>query len=280
MGIPFADVSGAETIVENNIVVDTASPAIHAAPKAWNPGKLTVRYNLVAHTGDSNYKRPTHYAPGMYLMDEHTPDGDNSKADVEYYGNIYINWANNMAMSSSISSGNIWGKLWIYNNLFIQPQNFSILLSDNVFSQQRIKDFRFYNNGLLELAGANTRAHTYVGLNNNDYTGATIKHNYFYPYNGVGLGSYQVDSNWDTDIITGSPKLPGQSSVNWNEIGNISNLNFNRDLYPAVDSPLNDIGITENYLRNICEGLPVDLGCEASAAPSLAPAAPGGVSVR
>jgi hypothetical protein len=256
-------------ITEYNILGDTGSIALNTAAHDFDQLTSVVRYNLVlmSNWDISIYDSLSGSGPvGIRVFDEvHSGTdecdnyggdcGDNSNADIQIYGNVVINRERGIW----VFKGDNMGPVDIHHNIFIDSQieNFALSYPEEFNSVQ------IYNNSFVRYDTTGNHIGYGDPLPHENWL---IKNNLFYTKNedppSIGM------SGWDDGLIVSDPLLPGETPtdiINWVGFSGpdyYKQINFTKHLYPPAGSPLNQIGITEDYLRNICENLPIDLGCE------------------
>ena len=220
------------SIVEHNTVGDTGSYAIYPVPSAFDASDAIVRYNFVVQSDSLVYKTfvGSGYDGIVYFDEDYTAGaGYNGNATIEIYGNIII--GRNIGIKIHKADG--LKEMRIYNNTIIDSTAGNIVIGqpEEVFAGH------IYNNSsiLYDRPGGTHAADWGNPTNLAAYW--TIQNNHFWTTGG----SPTVDVDWQTDMVTTDPKLPGEPSVNW--IGQTGatyykDININTHLYPPADSGL------------------------------------------
>ena len=223
-------------IVEYNVIGDTGSIGICVVPHNWDFEENIVRYNIITHSNWSTsiYDdfRGGSSPVGFRVFDEQN-GGDNSKADIQFYGNIIINRSYGIWIFNPRDSA--FGSVKIYNNTVIDSHKYNIYVADPTM----FNDIRIYNNAFILYDQISTKH----ALDYRDFLPRSnwrVENNSFWTKGG----SPTVDTDWRIGYITSDPGLPGEPSVDWDgQTGPTyyKGINFS-DIYPRVGSPLNDSG--------------------------------------
>jgi len=254
-------------LTEYNVVGDTGSIGLNTAQHDIDALNSTVRYNLVVMSdwSTSIYDSLVGSQPvGVRVFDEQ-PGGNNIKADIKIYGNVIINRGNGIWFFCTdnppkAECGNPYGSVKIYNNLVIdsRPDRRNIVVSH----PEEANSAELYNNAFVRYDTNNY----HTGWNTLSHPNWDVHDNLFYTKTGSLLVHNGYKDNWITD----DPLLPGEPSFDWDGLSGpdyYKQISFKDHLYPPAGSPLNDIGITEEYLQSICNGLPIDLDCGGACTP-------------
>lgn len=231
---------------EYNLIGDTGSAAIYVCPSVGDATDTVVRYNFITMSNSAVYRAHQFGHHGIGIVDEGGAGegGDNTNATAEVYGNIVINRRYGIYVSDYVNvPQDPWGAIKIFNNTVIDSDainyyihDYKAVLSGNGF---------IYNNSsiLYDRPGS-----THVLDQDNPIdlsTYWTIDNNHYWT---IG-GSPTVDSDWQTNMVTTDPKLPGEDvhGINW--IGQsgatyYKDIDFDTHLYPPADSGLVGTGKT------------------------------------
>ena len=229
--------------IEHNIVGDTGSVAIYPVPSLNDAHDSVVRYNLVTMSSSPAYKGLTGSSyKGINVRDEH-PNGDNSNATIQVYGNIVINRMFGILFEEKWGTS-AFGEVRIFNNTVIDSEKGNLIIGHGYDMVAAGKGF-FYNN--LSILYDRTSA-THAAFWDNDYptdlsTYWKIDNNQFWTKGG----SPYVDRNWQTNYVRTDPKLAGEeqgSPVDWD---GQSGATYYKDItfahvYPNADSGLVNTG--------------------------------------
>lgn len=145
--------------VEYNLISDTYSAALYAAPHGQAGGDLVVRYNIVIGTKDETYttlkaqhpanpaNRPWSSLAGVCITDERT-GGNNENCHVQVYGNIVIGCYRGIKIYNELDDSDPIPLVDIYNNTLIDN-----LYNIEIGMAQGIKRFdliNIFNNSLIK----------------------------------------------------------------------------------------------------------------------------------
>lgn len=239
------------SIIEKNLVGDTASYAIFVNPKGHDLTDDTiVRYNLLTQSSSGTYELVAcvgNYSRcrGINVGDDNAA-GTNS-AGVEVYGNIIINKYTGLSFNNAAGISE-WDFVRFYNNTVIDSQTYNISIGDNTgYNTVAAGQGVVYNNAFIfydrdEGGGIGVPDHAVDVGNPGDFsTYWTISHNSF--WNKDDAGSGYVDDDWQTNYVTGDPKLAGEeqgSPVNWDGLasGDPRSIVTFANITPNSDSSL------------------------------------------
>ena len=238
-------INSANSIIEYNVIGNTASVAIDVVPHNWDAKQSIVRYNFMimsdwsTHDYDTILNAQGAQPVGTRVFDEHNGDGNNLNCDIQIYGNVIIN--NGVGIWIFNGKGgetDKFGPVKIYNNTIIDSHVSNFRAS----SHTQFPNTKIYNNASI-LYDQTSAAH--VEDNATSYSGWTIDNNAFWTTGG----SPTVDSDWRTNYVTSDPKLPGEEvyHIDWDGQTGATywkNITINKHLFPPSNSSLFNSGKT------------------------------------
>ena len=243
-------INAGNSIIEYNVVGNTAASAIQITPHEWNAGQSIVRYNymIMADWSTHDYDTTLSNAPpngggkpiGTRVFDETVGHGSNINCDIQIYGNIIINHAIGIwIFNSQGGETDKFGPVKVYNNTIIDSHVANI----RAYNLSQFTDIKIYNNAsiLYDRTGAR-----HVDDDSTSYpNGWDIDNNAFW----TSGGSPTVDSDWRTNCVTSDPKLPGEEvyHIDWDGQTGATywkNITINKHLFPPSNSSLFNSGKT------------------------------------
>ena len=206
-------ISSPNSIIEYNVVGNTASTAINIVPHNWDARQSIVRYNFMimsdwsTHNYDTILNDQGGQPIGTRVFDEFVGKGNNLNCDIQIYGNVIIN--------NSVG-------IWIYNGQGEETDKFGpVKIYNNTIIDSHVSNFRasshaqFPNIKICNNASIlyDQTSATHVKDNATGYSGWTIDNNAFWTTGGAPT----VDSDWRTNYVTSDPKLPGEEvyHIDW-----------------------------------------------------------------
>ena len=234
------------SIIEYNVVGNTASSAIDIVPHNWDARQSIVRYNFMimsdwnTHDYDTLLNGKGAQPVGTRVFDEQVGKGNNLNCDIQIYGNVIIN--NNIGIwifNNRGTNADKFGSVKIYNNLIIDSHVANIRALDH----WQFTNMKIYNNASILYDRTNVK---HVQDSDESYpAGWTIDNNAFW----TSGGSPTVRSNWRKNYVTSNPKLPGEEvyHIDWDgQTGTTywKNITINKHLFPPSNSSLFNSGKT------------------------------------